>query len=659
MGLERIKRGRGSKDARLNRAMSEILERGNIPSPDRMFVEDPFVASSRLELDYDGNRFAKNDDGTYALELENDRAHVACSLTFTPKKKPVRHGDDGVVKGHGGEDMFYYFIPRCEVTGTVTLHGVRHTLKSGSGWYDHEFGGPTPEQTQQALREAKERHATGDRPDIAWNWVGLQLDDGSEVTAFSLVDTRTNEVKWQWAVRCDAGGARTMSQEIDLVATKHWRSTRTFHDYPTAWTMNVPAARIALAIEAAFDDQEFSTVVSKPAFWEGRVEVSGTIAGRAVRGVGYLERSGFEPIQHLDDYFSAVGEEVRKSVARVLPLEPSYEAGRALIASEARSQYMDGVDLPQIGRALIAPIREITDRGGKSWRSYAALACVDVVGGDSRKYVQWLAMPELLHVGSLVVDDVQDKSTIRRGKPTAHLIYGEPLAINAGTAAYFLATTMLASDEISDRNKLRVYDLYFEAMRAGHAGQAMDLDGPSGLMPHAIASGDSTALEARILATHRLKTAAPAGTLARMGALVGGGSEAQIEAVGRYFEAVGLAFQLIDDVLNLRGFKNDLKSFGEDIANGTITVPVAKAMSRLAPEERAWVARTVASKPKDRAVIAEVIEKLEACGAIAACETQARELVESEWARTAPLLDDSITKVMLRAFGWYVLERHY
>src|SRR5207237_4996744 len=104
----------------------------------------------------------------------------------------------------------------------------------------------------------------------------------------------------------------------------------------------------------------------------------------------------------------------------------------------------------------------------------------------------------------------------------------------------------------------------------------------------AIASGDSTALENRILATHRLKTASPAGTLARMGAIVGGGSEAQIEAVGLFFEAVGLAFQLIDDVLNLRGFKNDLKSAGEDITNGTITLPVAKAMSRLEKADREW-----------------------------------------------------------------------
>ena len=191
----------------------------------------------------------------------------------------------------------------------------------------------------------------------------------------------------------------------------------------------------------------------------------------------YIERSGFEPVADLDEFFAAVGEEVRKSVATLMPLEPTHEQVRELIAADDRDQYMDGVDKQQIARSLFKPLREIADRGGKSWRSYAALACCDVVDGDSRKFVQWLAMPELMHVGSLIVDDVEDKSTVRRGGPAAHLIYGEPLAINSGTAGYFITQRLLRTSEVSPNDKLRLYDLYFEAMRAGHAGQAIDLDG--------------------------------------------------------------------------------------------------------------------------------------------------------------------------------------
>jgi geranylgeranyl pyrophosphate synthase len=304
-------------------------------------------------------------------------------------------------------------------------------------------------------------------------------------------------------------------------------------------------------------------------------------------------------------------------------------------------------------------MREIADRGGKSWRSYAALACCDVVEGDSRKFVQWLAIPELMHVGSLIVDDVEDKSTLRRGGPACHLIYGEPLAINSGTAGYFITQRLLRTSEVSAHDKLRLYDLYFEAMRAGHAGQAIDLDGLDAQLERAVVSGDSRELERAVLAKHRLKAAAPAAALARMGAVAGGGSDAQIEAVGRFFEALGLAFQIVDDVLNLRGFKGDLKARGEDITNGSITLPVAKAIGRLDAKGRRALSDTLKSRPEDLTMVSAVVEHLESIGAVQACADDAQELVESAWQAADPLLPDTIPKVMLRAFGWYILERHY
>jgi geranylgeranyl pyrophosphate synthase len=74
-----------------------------------------------------------------------------------------------------------------------------------------------------------------------------------------------------------------------------------------------------------------------------------------------------------------------------------------------------------------------------------------------------------------------------------------------------------------------------------------------------------------------------------MGAIVGGGTEDQVEALGRYFETLGIAFQIIDDVLNLRGFKGNLKNRGEDIAKGKVTLPIAKAMAVLSYDERQWI----------------------------------------------------------------------
>ncbi|PIE19109.1 MAG: hypothetical protein CSA66_03055 [Proteobacteria bacterium] len=608
LGLDKLQRGEGTRDPRLRRALEEVLERGNVPFPDHMFEQEPFVHDRKLELDFDGNRLWKRDDGAYVLELFHQYFKHGVELVFTPGKPAIRHGEDGVVRGHDGADMFYYFIPRCEVTGRVTFDGIPRPVERASGWYDHEFGG-------QRLG--------------------------------------------QRALVIDPDGTRHAYDELELEPLNEWVSTRTFNRYPSRWRLEVPGADLSLAVDGVFDDQEFVTLISKPAFWEGRCAASGTRAGVEVTGRAYIERSGFLTANSLDDFFREVGKAVRGSVANLLPFEPTYEQVRDLVASEERDHYMDGVDLAQFVKTGVVPVREITDRGGKGWRSYAALACCDVVGGDSRDFVHWLAMPELMHVGSLIVDDVQDGSTVRRGGPTCHTVHGDAIAINAGTSCYFMGQHMLQGTQVSDADKLRLYNLYFEALRAGHAGQAADIRGLDEYMPKAVESGQSDEIEGRLLAVHRLKTAAPAGSLARMGAIVGAGTEAQVEGLGRYFESVGLAFQIVDDVLNLRGFERGLKQCGEDIAHGKVTLPTVKAMSRLPHDDRVWIWETIRSKPQDQAVIDAVIAKLEGCGAIDACAQQAEELIESAWARLQPLVEDSIVKIMLRSFGWYVLQRHY
>ena len=162
-----------------------------------------------------------------------------------------------------------------------------------------------------------------------------------------------------------------------------------------------------------------------------------------------------------------------------------------------------------------------------------------------------------------------------------------------------------------------------------------------------------------MLAIHRLKTAVPAGMAARIGAILGRGTDVQIEGVGKFFEAVGLAFQIVDDVLNLRGFKGDLKARGEDIQQGKLTLPVIKGLGKLPKKDRRWLWKTLSGKPQDPEIVAKVIEKLESVGAIEACADEARDLVESAWTRLDPLVADTQYKVMFRAFGWYVLERHY
>ena len=650
-GLRKLDAGAGVEDERLNRAMREVLARGSVPGPTRMFEKDAVVERDRLALDYAGNCFSKRPDGTYELELYDADTKTGCQLTFKPKKPATRHGNDGVIHGVADELMFYYFIPRCELTGSVVVEGEEQSVSRGTGWYDHEFG-YIPKKETTTLKATKPKAGL-----TSWSWAAIQLENGVDLTVFSIRRIATGEVLDNWVVISDAQGRRRQFDRVAFEPVGTWSSTRSFVEYPTSWTLKVPEAKLDLRIDATFADQEVLTIISDPGFWEGQVGARGYYGGTAVSGRGWVERKGFR-FNQLDEFFKAAGKEVRRQVSKVLPLDPRPgDEMRQLVARRGENPHTEGLDPSQLARTLVKPIREIIDRGGKAWRSYAALACIDVVGGDSRQYVHWLAMPELLHVGSLIVDDVEDRSDVRRGGPTSHKIYGEPIAINAGTAAYFLCEPDM--EGLPVEMKLRIYELYFDGMRAGHAGQAIDIDGLGEIVPQAIETGDISELERRVLAIHRLKTAVPAGMAARIGAILGRGTDVQIDGVGKFFEAVGLAFQIVDDVLNLRGFKDDLKARGEDIQQGKLTLPVIKGLGKLSKKDRRWLWKTLSGKPQDPEVVAKVIEKLESVGAIEACASEARELVESAWTRLDPLVADTQYKVMFRAFGWYVLERHY
>ena len=658
LGLERIDRGEGAKDPRINRAMREVLSRGAVPLPDRMFDRAPIVHTDELYLDFDGNRLVREKDGSYRLILVDRRQKIGADLVFRPQKPPARHGQNGVVSGVQDEVMFYYFIPRCRVEGSLTLAGAPLAVERGSGWYDHEFGF-VPERSAEKPPSERPGKKSGRWQKVSWNWIAVQLSDGTDVTAFAQFRVDDGTLLATHAVLCDPSGVARPLRDAAFVPLDAWRSTRTFFEYPTAWTLRSADARLSLDARAAFRDQEVVTLVAKPAFWEGRMKVTGTMDGRPVTGLAWVERSGFDPFDDLDDFFAAVGQEVRRSVAEILSLDPTPDHLTELVCSADRPELVEGVDAGRYVDSLIRPVREIIDRGGKSWRSYAALACVDVVGGDSRRFVQWLAMPELLHVGSLIVDDVEDRSTVRRGGPSCHVVHGEPIAINAGTAAYFLTEYPMMSADLSAENKLRIYSLFFEAMRAGHAGQALDLSGVDPFVPAVVQTGDARSLEQRVLAVHRLKTAAPVGALAKMGAIAGGGTKEQIDGLGSFFEATGLAFQIVDDVLNVRGFRRDLKARGEDISHGKVTLPIVKAMAVLPPAKRAWLWERLRMRSHDSDHVAAVTGVLEECGALQACNAQARALIEAAWERLDPLVEDSIPKVMLRAFSWYVLDRQY
>jgi len=647
MALAELDHDRGPRDPRLAQALREVVAAGRLPLPDRLLPADTCIARDRLALDFAGNRLTKTPDGRYELTLDSHDGRTGCRLRFTLDAPVVRHGDDGLVRGLGGDAMFYYFSPRCRVDGRLRVDGEWIDVAGGSGWYDHEFG--------EGRRAGQGYQAT-----VGWNWLSAQLDNGYSISAYDLFDKADPQRSHgRWVIIVNPSGERCAYDEFVFSPTATWTSTKTFNQYPIAYQLNVPRAGLSLDISAAMPAQEVVTIISSPGFWEGRVQVRGAMGGVAVAGPGFVERSGGSSVDTTDEFLSSVGRETRRAIDKLLPERPTREQALRLIAGEGREHLVDGIDLDQYSRTILRPLREMILRGGKAWRSYGVLACIDAVGGDSHPYRHWLALPELLHVGSLIIDDVQDHSEVRRGGPALHKLYGDALAINAGCASYFLAQVPVSASALDTASRVAVYEAYFEAVRAAHAGQAFDIDGFAHLMPDAVETGDGALLERRVLGVHRLKSAAPAGAIARVAARLGGGTDAQARALGNLFESYGFAFQIIDDVLNLRGFDDNRKTRGEDISEGKVTAPVAKAMGKLSREDRRELWEILSSHPADRAVIRRAIDLIDGCGALDACEEEARLHVEQAWQAVDALIADSQYKIRLRAFGWFVLDRHY
>ncbi|MES2621596.1 MAG: lipocalin-like domain-containing protein, partial [Bacteroidota bacterium] len=370
LGLEELKKGNLVKDPFIKRAAIEMLKKGVVPYPDELLKEEAGVSFDKLSLNFDGNTFKEQKDGTYALHLFHKELNLTVDLNFKPSKPATRHGDNGVVRGVAAEDMFYYFIPRCKVSGKVKIKDETLPITSASGWYDHEFGCHSDKKKADKKR------------DISWNWISMQLSNGCELTAYDWLDLKTGKDDGSFIIMIDEKGKRHHSTKFSLKPVGEiFTSTRTFNDYPTQWTLEVPEFKIKIKATAAFPHQEFATVISKPAFWEGRMDIEGIMKGKKVGGLGYIERHGFVNSSNMKEFLKAVSKTTLDSVKRILPLELTNEKFEELVSKKGNKRLVQDLDKNAYIEKFIKPIREITDRSGKSWRSYATIACCDAVGG--------------------------------------------------------------------------------------------------------------------------------------------------------------------------------------------------------------------------------------------------------------------------------------
>lgn len=209
--------------------------------------------------------------------------------------------------------------------------------------------------------------------------------------------------------------------------------------------------------------------------------------------------------------------------------------------------------------------------GGKRLRPSLVIAAAEAVGGDRLAVLPFAVAAELIHTYTLIHDDLPalDNDDLRRGKPTNHKVFGEAIAILAGdallTEAFILMTQASSMEPISQKNILKAAHEMATAIGSGGTigGQVVDLESEGKPI-------DPETLEY----IHVYKTGFLIRACVRCGAMLSGATSSQLHALSRYGAHIGLAFQIIDDILDITGDEKKLgKDVGSDIDKDKATYP--------------------------------------------------------------------------------------
>jgi geranylgeranyl pyrophosphate synthase len=365
---------------------------------------------------------------------------------------------------------------------------------------------------------------------------------------------------------------------------------------------------------------------------------------------------------------------VNVQLARFYPADPSIgllegpgraERGGSAVPRQTREHLAR-----RVHEAMSVPLRELIESGGQRWRPGLMLHTIDMLGGDAERFGPLVAALEAIHAGSLIVDDVEDGARLRRGRPSAHEVFGMPTALNAGTAAYFALSRAIgdaiphipqgaADPEAAVRAD--AYQAYLSAMLAAHEGQALDIQGHHREWEEALGRGDNRTLLDCLRVTYGLKSGAMEGASLQIAAMVSGATRTVADALREFGAAMGTAYQISDDVADLYGVPRNgcaTKRIGEDLHNAKVTMPLAHAVTLLPPARLRQLWDQISDGRAEADAVREFIVELERCGAVAACAHEARTQLDEAWRTLEPQLPDTPLAGYLHAIAWHVIQRN-
>jgi geranylgeranyl pyrophosphate synthase/predicted secreted hydrolase len=540
-------------------------------------------------------------------------------------------------KGHGMEMVSY---PRLAASGEVGSVAV-----SGTAWFDHQWGG-----LGWFFADGRSGRVLG------WEWLGINLDDGRDVIIGVHRDAETGAVTDSHAYLRENDPIEQCAGGVEMVPLRFWHSPRTLIRYAVSWRARVPALAIDLRYEPVVDDQEVPMFGLARAIWEGAGRVVGTVRGQPVTGRARGEFFGsgyvFEFRKHLD----AMRKRIDDHIEGFLP--PVLEASHLerYIGSPRWRHELDAYS-----EMLTDPVWDLVSRRGKRWRPLFGMLMLDALGCDPSPYEELMSvLAELLHTGALIIDDIQDRSLLRRGDECIHLRYGEEVAISAANTLYFLPSVLVSEHPLlTQAQRLAVHETTAEHLRSAHLGQALDIYWSRNMDPEHLGRWMGDSLEAKILQMYAQKTSAPLVALAKIASVFSNADRQSTQVCVDFARDLGVGYQVVDDIQNFSTSPEWRKTCGEDLAEGKMTMVLYHALRRLQGPERRRLEEILCTPDVRRSPegLAEGVDLARRSGALEVCRNRAEQIVGGSWRAVSECLPPSESKILLRTLWGALLDQ--
>lgn len=259
--------------------------------------------------------------------------------------------------------------------------------------------------------------------------------------------------------------------------------------------------------------------------------------------------------------------------------------------------------IPQLAGHIVAG-------GGKRLRPMLTLGCARMCGYRGERHIALAAAVEFIHTATLLHDDVVDASDLRRGRDTANAVWGNKPAVLVGDFLFSRSFELMVGD-----GSLRVLEILSRAAAVIAEGEVLQLT----------TAGNTATTEADYLAVIQSKTAELFAAAARIGAVLAARPEVEEEALDRFGRNLGIAFQLVDDMLDFASQSSELgKSVGDDFRDGKVTLPVLIAFARGDDGERQFWRRTIEDLDQRPGDLERAIDLVVGRGALAETAARAR-----------------------------------